>query len=66
MEIYSHRDMIEVDIDASLIQDNQFMSKKGAFRRLHFKRNFHRPRLLVLVEVLCLILLMIRYYRFIF
>lgn len=61
MEIYSHRDMIKVGIDTSLIQDNQFMSKKGAFRRLYFKRNFHRPRLLILVEALCLMGLMIQY-----
>lgn len=45
METYSQRDMAEVGLDISFVQDNQSMSTKGVLRGLHFQKQFPQTKL---------------------
>lgn len=45
METYSQRDMAEVGLDISFVQDNQSMSTKGVLRGLHFQKKFPQTKL---------------------
>ena len=45
METYSQRDMAEVGLDISFVQDNQSMSTKGMLRGLHFQKEYPQTKL---------------------
>ena len=45
METYSQRDMEEIGIHITFVQDNQSMSTKGVLRGLHFQKNFPQTKL---------------------
>ncbi len=45
METYSQRDMAEVGLDISFVQDNQSMSTKGVLRGLHFQKEYPQTKL---------------------
>lgn len=50
METYSQRDMVEVGIDITFVQDNQSMSTKGVLRGLHFQKNFPQTKLVRVIK----------------
>ena len=50
METYSQRDMEEVGIDITFVQDNQSMSTKGVLRGLHFQKNFPQTKLVRVIK----------------
>ena len=50
METYSQRDMAEVGLDISFVQDNQSMSVKGVLRGLHFQKNFPQTKLVRVIK----------------
>lgn len=50
METYSQRDMEEVGIDITFLQDNQSMSVKGVLRGLHFQKSFPQTKLVRVIK----------------
>ena len=50
METYSQRDMAEVGIDITFVQDNQSMSTKGVLRGLHFQKNYPQTKLVRVIK----------------
>ena len=50
IETYSQRDMEEVGIDITFVQDNQSMSTKGVLRGLHFQKNFPQTKLVRVIN----------------
>lgn len=50
METYSQRDMEEVGINISFVQDNQSMSTKGVLRGLHFQINYPQTKLVRVIK----------------
>lgn len=45
METYSQRDMEEVGVNITFVQDNQSMSTKGVLRGLHFQKQYPQTKL---------------------
>lgn len=50
METYSQRDMEEVGINYTFVQDNQSMSTKGVLRGLHFQINHPQTKLVRVIR----------------
>ena len=50
METYSQRDMEEVGLDITFVQDNQSMSKKGVLRGLHFQKRYPQTKLVRVIK----------------
>lgn len=50
METYSQRDMEEVGIDITFVQDNQSMSTKGVLRGLHFQKKYPQTKLVRVIK----------------
>lgn len=50
METYSQRDMAEVGIDITFVQDNQSMSTKGVLRGLHYQINYPQTKLVRVIK----------------
>ena len=50
METYSQRDMEEVGINYTFVQDNQSMSTKGVLRGLHFQINHPQTKLVRVIK----------------
>ena len=50
MESYSQRDMKEVGLDMTFVQDNQSMSVKGVLRGLHFQKKHPQGKLVRVIQ----------------
>lgn len=50
METYSQRDMEEIGIKISFVQDNQSMSTKGVLRGLHFQKQYPQTKLVRVIK----------------
>lgn len=50
METYSQRDMEEVGIRFTFVQDNQSMSTKGVLRGLHFQKQYPQTKLVRVIK----------------
>lgn len=50
METYSQRDMAEVGLKISFVQDNQSMSTKGVLRGLHFQKLYPQTKLVRVIN----------------
>lgn len=50
METYSQRDMGEVGLNYTFVQDNQSMSTKGVLRGLHFQINYPQTKLVRVIK----------------
>ena len=50
METYNQRDMEEVGLDMTFVQDNQSMSSKGVLRGLHFQINHPQGKLVRVIK----------------
>lgn len=50
METYNARDMREVGLDMTFVQDNQSMSKKGVLRGLHFQKQYPQGKLVRVIS----------------
>ena len=45
METYNQKDMAEVGLNMTFVQDNQSMSVKGVLRGLHFQKQYPQGKL---------------------
>jgi dTDP-4-dehydrorhamnose 3,5-epimerase len=50
METYNERDMEEVGIHVSFVQDNQSMSTRGVLRGLHFQKHYPQCKLVRVIR----------------
>lgn len=50
METYNQRDMEEVGLNFTFVQDNQSMSTKGVLRGLHFQKHFPQTKLVRVIK----------------
>ena len=50
METYKEKDFKEAGLDYNFLQDNQFKSKKGVLRGLHFQKTFPQAKLVRCIE----------------
>ncbi len=50
METYSQRDMEEVGLNITFVQDNQSMSTKGVLRGLHFQKHYPQTKLVRVIK----------------
>lgn len=50
METYSVRDMAEVGLKITFVQDNQSMSTKGVLRGLHFQKQYPQTKLVRVIK----------------
>lgn len=50
METYNERDLKEIGIDVTFVQDNQSCSKKGVLRGLHFQKVFPQSKLVRVIS----------------
>ena len=50
METYNQRDMAEVGLDVTFVQDNQSMSTMGVLRGLHFQKQYPQTKLVRVIR----------------
>lgn len=50
METYNEKDMHEVGLNMTFVQDNQSMSKKGVLRGLHFQKQYPQGKLVRVIK----------------
>lgn len=50
METYNQKDMKEIGLNMTFVQDNQSMSVKGVLRGLHFQKNYPQGKLVRVIK----------------